>query len=229
MRDKSIRYWPDEERPREKLFKEGEHKLSNSELLAILIRNGVKGQSALDLSRMILQRLKTFRNISHADLSVWGEFKGVGVAKIAQIKAAIEIGRRFREEDVKKDKPVIKSSKDAAGILMPRMKDLPKEIFKILCLDSRSRIIDILEITEGTVNQANPIIREIFQKALNNFAASIICVHNHPSGDPNPSSEDTEFTRRLTQAGDILQVMVLDHIIIGYNKYFSFIDSGSIG
>lgn len=225
-RYRSISNWPREDRPREKLLKNGEHTLSDSELLAILLRTGVKGQSAVDLAREVLYKFKTFRNMSHTDLSNWKEFKGLGTAKIAQIKAAIEIGRRFREEKIKQARPKIKSSKDVAEIFMPRMRDLKKEVFKVLFLNSQNRIISIAEIEQGSVNQANPIIREIFQRALQDFAAFIICVHNHPSGDSRPSREDKEFTRQLAQAGKTLLITSLDHIIIGDNNYFSFADAG---
>jgi len=222
-----IKSWPKDDRPREKLFKEGEHKLSNTELLAILIRSGVKGQSAIDLARKILQKFKTFRNMSHTDIRDWKEFKGLGIAKIAQIKAAIEIGRRFGEEKIE-EKPKIESSKDAVDILMPRMRDLKKEIFKIVLLNSQNRIIDIIEIEEGTVNKATPMIREIFQRASQKFATSLICVHNHPSGKITPSREDCEFTKELSKAGKIMQVNVLDHVIIGDNEYYSFADEGDL-
>lgn len=227
--DNTIKTWPKDDRPREKLLRSGEHTLSNTELLAILLRTGVKGESAIDLARKILQKFKTFRNMSHTDIRDWEELKGLGQAKIAQIKAAIEIGRRFKEEEVKESRPKITSAQDAAEIMMPRMRDLKKEIFKILLLNSQNRIIDNIEITEGTVNQATPIIREIFQKAMQRYAVSIICVHNHPSGDPNPSVEDKAFTKDMVKAGGILNIRVLDHIIIGNNKYFSFADGGMIG
>lgn len=225
--EKAIKNWPKDERPREKLFKFGEHTLSNTELIAILLRNGTHGQSAIDLSRKVLSKFKTFRNMSHTDPRDWKEFKGLGQAKIAQIKAAIEIGRRFFTED-KELKGEVKSSKDIANLFMARMRDLKKEVFKILLLDSRSNIIDIVEITEGTVTQANPIIKEIISKALQNFAAALVCVHNHPSGDPYPSKEDRDFTRELSQAGKIMQINILDHIIIGDNKYYSFADEGEL-
>lgn len=224
----SINNWPEEDRPREKLLKKGEHALSNSELLAIILRTGIKGQSAIDLARAVLQKFKTFRNMGHTDLFHWRKIKGLGAAKIAQIKAAIEIGRRFREEQIKQTQPKIKSSKDVANILMPRMRDLKKEIFKVLLLNSQNKIIDITEVEEGTVNQANPIIREIFYRALQDFAAFIICVHNHPAGNPQPSREDKEFTQKLVQAGEALLIKTLDHIIIGDNSYFSFSDEGLI-
>lgn len=224
----SIKQWPHDDQPREKLFRNGEHTLANSELLAIILRTGVKGRSALDLARGILQKFKTFRNIGRADLCDWKEFKGLGRAKVAQIKATIEIGRRFREEKIKDKRTKIKSSQDAAEILIPRMRDLKKEVFKILLLNSQNRIIDIIEVEEGTVHQAKPIIREIFQKALQQFASFIICVHNHPSGNPKPSPEDIEFTQELSRAGEALLLQCLDHIIIGNGKYFSFCDEGLV-
>jgi len=227
-RNKSIICWPREDRPREKLLKNGEHTLSNSELLAILLRTGTKGISAIDLARHILEQFKTFRNMSHTDAARWRNFKGLGIAKMAQIKAAIEIGRRFREEDVKEEAPQITSSQDIVDILMPRMRDLKKEIFKVVLLDSRNRIIEIVDESEGTVNQANPIMREIFQKVLQYFAAAIICLHNHPSGNVEPSHEDRNFTEKLVQAGKLMQVIVLDHIIIGNDAHYSFADEGLV-
>jgi len=221
----SIKNWPKHERPREKLFRHGERKLTNAELLAILIKNGSKGKSALDLARMISNKFKSFREMSHADLSCWQGFKGLGMAKISQIKAAIEIGRRYTLETVADKRIKISSSKEIADIIMPGLKDLTKEVFKVALLNSQNKIIDIIEITEGTVNQASPIVREIFQKALQSSAVSIICAHNHPAGDHNPSMQDKVFTKNLLCAGNALQIKVLDHIIIGGNNFFSFSDS----
>ena len=223
-RKSGINSWPEDDRPREKLLKDGEHTLSNTELLAILLRTGVKGNSAIDLARKIMGKFKTFRDMSHTDMSVWREFKGAGKAKIAQIRAAIEIGRRFAEDEIKENGASIKSSKDAAEVLMLRMRDLKYEVFKVLLLNSKNKIIDIAEIERGTVNEANPIIREILHKAIENFASSVICAHNHPSGDSSPSEEDKNFTRQLVQAGNILNIKAVDHIIIGDNTYFSFAD-----
>ena len=224
----SISSWPKDDRPREKLLRNGEHTLSDSELLAILLRTGVKGQSAVDLGRKILHKFKTFRNMSSADLAHWKEFKGLGTAKIAQIKAAIEIGRRFRENELREEKIKIKASKDVVDILMPRMRDLETEVFKIVLLDAGNSIIDIVEVEEGTVNKASPIIREIFQKALQNFAVAFICVHNHPSGDAEPSESDKSLTCNLVLIGSAIQVRIHDHIIIGEDRYFSFSDEGLI-
>jgi len=221
--ENAIKNWPKDERPREKLLKFGEHTLTNAELLAILLRSGVKGNSAVDLGRKIIAKFKTFRNLSHTDISQWKEFKGLGEAKICQIKAAIEIGRRFMTEE-KKSKGKVKSSKEVADLFMPRMRDLKKEVFKVLLLDGRNNITDIVEIDEGTVTQTTPYVREIISKALQNFSPAIVCVHNHPSGDSKPSQEDKNFTKELVNAGKFMQVKILDHVIIGDNQYFSFAD-----
>jgi DNA repair protein RadC len=226
---KSICHWPQEDRPREKLLKYGEEHLSNSELLAILLRTGVKGHSAVELARKILTKFKTFRQMAHADSSEWSEFKGLGDAKIAQIKAALEIGRRFRETEMKEERPQMKSSRDLVAILMPQMRDLKVEVFKTIILDSQNRLIEIVEESRGTVNFTSPIIREIFQKALQKFATSIICVHNHPSGQVKPSDEDISFTKKLVEGGRTLGVPVLDHLIIGNDCYYSFADDGKMG
>jgi len=221
-----IKSWPKEDRPREKLLRNGEHTLSNSELLAILLRTGVKGESAIDLARKIMNKFGTFRDLSHSDMRQWDAFKGLGAAKIAQIKAAIEIGRRFREDEQKASRQKIRSADEVVQILLPRMRDLKKEVFKVVLLDSKNQIIEIHEATEGSVNRAYPIIRDIFQKALQSFAISIICAHNHPSGDPKPSKEDRDFTKELYQAGQVMDIRVLDHIIIGNDRHYSFADEG---
>ncbi|MBP9853765.1 MAG: DNA repair protein RadC [Candidatus Omnitrophica bacterium] len=224
----TICHWPHDDRPREKLAKYGEQSLSNSELLAILIRTGIKGESAVDLARKILNQFKTFRDMSDAHISHWKGIKGLGPAKISQIKAALEIGRRFREDEQKIQTERIKSSADVVAILMPSMRDLKKEIFKTIHLNASHQIINIIDESKGTVNYTTPIIREIFQKALEHFSVSIICAHNHPSGDIQPSREDRDFTRKLTEAGRIMQISVLDHLIIGDNCYFSFADKGEM-
>lgn len=224
--ENAIKNWPEDERPREKLFKFGEHTLSDTELLAILLRTGSKGQSAVALARSIIQEFKIFRNMSHTDIRRWKKFKGLGQAKIAQIKAAIEIGRRFGKEKIKK-KAKITCAKDIVKLLMPRMRDLKFEIFQVLFLDGQNQPINgILDIEQGSITQASPVIREIMHKALENFAAALICVHNHPSGNPKPSQEDKDFTRELILAGKLLQIKVLDHIIFGNDTHFSFADEG---
>jgi len=222
----TIKLWPDQDRPRERLFRNGEHSLSDTELLAVLLGSGSRGQSAVDLARKIIQQFGSFRKIGQADLGSWQEIRGLGQAKTARIKAAIEIGKRAAAEKSARERVKISCSRDAARILMPRMRDLRKEVFKILVLNSENVLKEVVEIEEGTVNEAFPIVREIFQKALQCFAASIICVHNHPSGNTDPSPQDKDFTKKAAAAGSVLQVKVLDHIIIGDNNFFSFLDAG---
>jgi DNA repair protein RadC len=223
-----IKSWPESDRPREKLLKKGAGALSNSELLAILLRTGVKGVSAIDLARRIIDKFGTFRNMSHTDMREWKEFKGLGPAKIAQIQAALEIGRRFREVEVIGPKQKISAAKDIVDILMPQMRDLKTEVFKVVYLNSNNRIIEIGDVTTGTVNQAMPIVREIIHAALQKFAAAIICVHNHPSANITPSPEDKKFTQELASAGKLMNIKILDHIIIGDGNFFSFADEGII-
>jgi len=222
----AIKNWPSDDRPREKLLKRGPGALSNSELMAILLRTGVRGVSAIDLARRILEKFGTFRNMSHTDMREWTEFKGLGPAKISQIMAALEIGRRFREDEVLSEKQKIASAGDLIGIIMPQMRDLKTEVFKVVYLNSNNRIIEISDAATGTVNQAMPIVREIIHAALQKFAAAIICVHNHPSANITPSPEDKKFTGELHAAGKLMGIKVLDHIIIGDGRYFSFADEG---
>lgn len=224
MSKNPIRLWPLADRPREKLFRCGEQQLSSSELLAILLSTGTRGQSALDLARSVIDKFKTFRNMSYAAGSDWKALRGLGPAKIAQIRAALEIGRRFREDEMRAVVPQIKSSREIAEMLLPQMRDLKIEVFKAVFLDSQNRIIEINDIAQGTVNRASPFIREIFHKALALFAVSLICVHNHPSGDVSPSPQDRQFTKDLAQASKVLGIKLLDHLIIGDNRYYSFAD-----
>ncbi len=222
MKSSGISSWPEEDRPRDKLLKKGAKSLSNSELLAILIRTGTQGNSAIDLSRQIINKFGSFRNMVHRDARDWKGFKGLGNAKIAHIQAALEIGRRFREDEVNTSKQKIGSAKDVVDILMPQMRDLKTEVFKVAYLDGNNQIIEINDVAIGTVNKAVPIVREIIHSALQKFAVSIICAHNHPSGNITPSRQDKEFTKNLFSAGQLLEINVLDHLIIGNNNYFSF-------
>jgi DNA repair protein RadC len=223
-----IKSWPKDDRPREKLLRRGPAALSNSELLAILLRTGVEGTSAIDLARKIIEKFGTFRNMNHIDMREWKEFKGLGPAKIAQIQAALEIGRRFREDEVLSVKQKIASARDIVDIVLPHMRDLKTEVSKVVYLNGDSRIIDISDAATGTVNQAMPIIREIIHAALQKFATAIICVHNHPSANITPSPEDERFTKELAAAGKLMGVKVLDHIIIGDDTFYSFANDGAL-
>ena len=222
-----IREWSKDDRPREKLLKYGEHTLSNAELLAILIRTGTPGRSAVDIGREILHKFKTLRAMSGIDVSEFKEISGLKNAKIAQIKAAIELGRRMLSEE-KALEGSIKSSLDVANFLMPLMRDLAKERFVLLLLDKRNSICDMIDIDYGTVDKANPYIRDIIQTAIRYNTPSIIVAHNHPSGSINPSKDDISFTKSLMMATKATGIRFFDHIIIGNNRYFSFADEGLI-
>jgi DNA repair protein RadC len=224
-----IRNWPRDDRPREKLLTKGPGALTNSELLAILLRTGVAGTSAIDLARQIVEKFGNFRNMSHTDMREWKEIKGLGPAKLAQIMAALEIGRRFREDEALIVKQKIASAQDIMEIILPQMRDLKTEVSKVVYLNSDNRIIDINDVALGTVNHAMPIIREIFHSALQKYAAAIICIHNHPSGNIAPSPEDNIFTKELTAAGNLMGIKVLDHIIIGGDSFYSFANDGVLG
>jgi DNA repair protein RadC len=223
-----IKSWPEDDRPREKLLKKGAGALSNSELLAILLRTGTNGTSAIDLARKILKKFSTFRNMAHTDARDWKEFKGLGGAKIAHIQAALEIGRRYQQEIVSTGTQKIASAKDVVYLVLPHMRDLKTEVFKVVYLDSNNRIVDISDAAVGTVDQAFPIVREIIHAALQKFAKSIVCVHNHPSSECSPSTQDRKFTQDLSNAGKLLDIKLLDHIIIAGDKHFSFADQGGL-
>jgi DNA repair protein RadC len=169
VRTSGIKHWPKDDRPREKLLKKGPAALSNSELLVILLRTGVAGASAIDLARRMLDKFGTFRNMSHTDTREWKEFKGLGPAKPAQIKAALEIGRRFREDEAVSAKQKIAAAQDVVTIVLPQIRDLETEVSKVVYLNSDSRIIDICDAATGTVNHAMPIVREIIHTALQKY------------------------------------------------------------
>lgn len=224
-----IKNWPEDDRPREKLLRKGARALTNSELLAILLRTGVRGMSATELARRMMESFGTFRNMHHTDLRRWQAFKGLGPAKIAQIQAALEIGRRFREDEIRVARKKVASARDVCDILMPQMRDLKTEVFKVVYLDGNNQILEIAEAAAGTVNAAMPIVREIVHGALQHYAAAMICAHNHPSANIAPSPEDRKFTQDLAAAGKLMGVKMLDHVIIGDGAYFSFADEGLLG
>ncbi|MFH1863840.1 MAG: DNA repair protein RadC [bacterium] len=219
--------WPEDDRPREKLLKFGEHTLSNAELIAILIRIGTPGKSAVDIARELLQKFKTLRAISSMDITEFKQITGLKDAKITQIRAALELGRRLMSEE-KALIGSIKKSSDVADFLMPLMRDLKKEWFKLLLLDKRNSITDVIDIEKGSVDKVSPSIREILHTAIKFQAPALIMAHNHPSGDIEPSDADKSLTRALVIAASAMELRIFDHIIIGNNQYFSFADEGLI-
>lgn len=223
---KSIVNWPEEERPREKLLKFGADRLSDTELLAILLRVGSSGQSAVDMARELINQFGTFRNIDSKSLAELKR-KGLGIAKIAQIKAAIEIGKRFlKEKSLSKIK--IKTSKDIVDYFIPYMRDMKKEIFKAVLLNGKNKIIKDITISEGTLTKSIVHPREVIKEAIRESAAALVLIHNHPSGEPQPSQDDIEITNRIISACELVGIRILDHVIIGDNHYFSFFNEGLI-
>jgi len=225
-----IKAWPEGDRPREKLLEQGPEFLSDAELLAIVIRTGdsSSGRTALDHARQLLTMFKGFRNLASAAIGELCALKGIGPAKAAAVKAVLEISRRYATERVSQG-TVFSRSEDVFAHFHQRLRDKKKECFFILLLDSKNRVIREERISEGTLTSALVHPREAFTPAVRESAASLILAHNHPSGDPTPSREDEEITSRLVEAGKLLGIGVLDHIIIGEGRYYSFTDRGRLG
>jgi DNA repair protein RadC len=222
-----IKQWPEDERPREKLLKRGAAALSDAELLALVIGTGdsSSGQSALDMGRQLLVEFRDLRNLAHATASEICSIKGVGPAKAACVKAALELGNRCgarRFEALER----FTSPTQVFEHFHLEFRNQRKEYFLALLLDGKNRILKRVQISEGSLNQSIVHPREVFNQAVRESAAAVILVHNHPTGDPTPSREDTEITRRLREAGELLGIKVLDHIIIGDGTYLSFVDRG---
>ena len=217
---------PADDRPREKLIEHGPDILSNSELLAILIRTGTTERSALDIARELTENDGLYSNIAQArsvaDLS---KINGLGPAKAATILAAVELGRRVAGADPQK-KVKLSSPEACVSYLMPRMRYEQQEKFLVLLLDSKNQLLKCQQVSEGTLNASVVHPREVFAPAMLHRAACVLAAHNHPSGDPAPSIEDRKLTQALEATGTVMGIPLLDHIIIGDGRYFSFRENG---
>lgn len=213
---------PPEDRPREKLIKNGAAALTDSELLAILIGSGTPEKSALDIARDLTADNGVLNNIAIVhDVKELAKTKGLGRAKASIIIAALELGRRIASaEPLLRDS--ITSPEDGVALLMPRLRYEAKEHFLVVLLNSKNKVLEIKQISEGSLNSSVVHPREVFAPAVLHHAAAILTAHNHPSGDPTPSKEDKALTNTLVQAGKYMGIPVLDHIIIGDARYFSF-------
>ncbi|MCM3692257.1 RadC family protein [Neobacillus niacini] len=220
-----IRDFPQDERPRERFIQNGPESLSNHELIAILLRTGTKDESVLQLSNRLLTNFEGLRLLKAATLEEMTEIKGIGQAKAIQILAAVEIGRRIANLNYT-DRYVIRSPEDGANYVMNDMRFLSQEHFVCLYLNTKNQVLHKQTIFIGSLNASIVHPREVFREALKRSAASIICLHNHPSGDPAPSREDIEVTKRLVECGKMLGIDVLDHLIIGENKFVSLKEKG---
>lgn len=202
----------------------GAQALSNAELLAILLRTGNPQETALEVAQRLLSQPGGLRYLAEASLEELKGQKGIGLAKAAQIKAAIELGRRlaaFRPE-----RPVIKGPADAAHLLMDEMRYLDREHFRTISLNTKNRVLAIDNVAVGSLNSSYVHPREVFKGPVRRSAAAVILVHNHPSGDPAPSLEDIQVTRRLVEAGKVLGIEVLDHLILGDGSFVSMKEKG---
>ena len=213
------------ERPRERLAKLGPQALSTAELLAILLRVGVPGENAVQVGQRLLQSLGGLAGLQRASYEEVCSQHGVGPAKASQIKAAIELGRRLVVE-APQERPAIHSPADAAALLQYEMSALEQEELRVILLDTRNRVMDISSVYRGSLNSSQVRVGELFKTPIRRNAAALIVVHNHPSGDPAPSPDDIAITRAIVQAGKLLDVEVLDHLVIGRGRYVSLKERG---
>lgn len=223
-----IKELPQEERPREKMLTKGVQALSNAELVAILLRTGTKDDSVLRVAERLL---KKYEQLGIAGLGSIGphelrKIKGIGPVKAVTVVAAIELGKRLNGLAIAK--PIIRAPKDVADLFMARLRYEPREHFLLVLLSTKNHVLATPTISIGSLNASIVHPREVFHEAINHSAAAVILVHNHPSGDPTPSSEDIALTRKLVDVGEILEIHVLDHLIIGDNKYVSLKEQGII-
>lgn len=225
----TIKDWPEEDRPREKLLSRGAHSLTEAELLAIILRNGdaSTGVSALDHARMLLNQFGGFKGIEDASASELASVKGIGPAKIAQIKACLEIARRSASVKWETGQP-LRSSEDVYHHFREQLGREKRELFYVVLLNNKNRKIRDVKISEGSLTASLVHPREVYNPVIRESAAAVIFVHNHPSGDPAPSPEDVDITRRLKEVGEVIGVRVLDHVVIGHDRFFSFNDKGML-
>lgn len=224
----AIKDWPSDDRPRERLVKYGAGVLSDAELVAILLRTGdaATGRNALDIARDLLHHFGGLRDLASREIRELCTVQGIGQVKAAQVIAAIEIGRRLEAPDI--ERIAFGSSTDVADYYLPRLRDMRKEMFVVLLLDARNKLIKEAIVSEGSLTASIVHPREVFKPAILESAASVIFLHNHPSGDPTPSQDDLKITAQLVEAGRMIDIRVLDHIILGNRTFTSLASKGLI-
>ncbi|WP_429651240.1 RadC family protein [Aeribacillus pallidus] len=220
-----LRDVPQNDRPRERFIQNGPQSVSNQELLAILLGTGTKEESVLQLANRLLVYFEGLRMLKDTSLEELMAVKGIGKAKAVQLLASVELGRRIHNLTFE-DRYVIRSPEDGAKYVMEELRFLSQEHFVCLYLNTKNQVMHKQTVFIGSLNASIVHPREVFKEALRRSAASLICVHNHPSGDPTPSREDIEVTRRLVECGRMLGIEVLDHLIIGEKKYVSLKEKG---
>ena len=217
--------WPQAERPREKLLAQGATSLSDAELLAIFLRTGVKGKTAVDVARDLLTEFGSLRHLLCADKASFFLHNGLGPAKFAQLQAVLEMGRRHLYEEIQRG-DTLSDPDTTRRYLSAKLRDLPHEVFACLFLDNRHRVICFEELFRGTINGASVHPREVVKRALHHNAAALILSHNHPSGVAEPSEADRQLTNRLQEALKLVDIRVLDHIVIGDGESVAFAERG---
>ena len=222
---RSIKEWPQGDRPREKLLARGAGALSDAELLAILLRTGGRGMTAVDQARAVIEQFGDFRHLATAGAGDLCSVKGLGPVKASQILAAIEIAKRYGEHEFKPGE-AFRGSADVYAHFRERLAGERREHFYAVLLDNKHRKIKDVAVSLGSLTASIVHPRDVFVPVVREAAAAVIFVHNHPSGDPTPSREDIEITRRLREVGDLMGVRVLDHIVVGKGRYVSFVDDG---
>ncbi len=221
----TIKDLTEEERPRERLAKLGPQSLTAAELLAILLRVGVVGESAVQVGQRLLLTFGGISGIHRASFEELSSQKGIKLAKAAQIKAAIELGRRLVTESPE-ERPAVHTPADVADLLQYEMAALDQEELRVILLDTRNKVLHTETVYRGSVNSSQVRVAEIFKAAIRRNATNLIVVHNHPSGDPTPSPDDVAITRSIQQAGELLDIKLLDHIIIGSGRFVSLKERG---
>jgi DNA repair protein RadC len=216
-----IKDWPEAERPREKLMKHGAGVLTDAELLAILIGSGTSKVTAVDLAKRLLVEHRNLRVLAGKSVADLKKFKGIGSARAVSLVSAFELSRRLHAREGEK-LDVVRSPEDVAARYIPKLRDLKNEVFLVLLLNSANGIFKEVEISRGSLNASVVHPREVFKRAIDELAAGIILVHNHPSGNRNPSSEDITLTKQIVEAGKVMGIPVHDHIIIAGGAYTSF-------
>jgi len=222
-----ITRWPKKERPRERLLQQGSQALTETELLGILLGKGTRKKTAIDLARELLDQQESLQKLFSRSPSELMKIKGIGPAKAATLSAAFELVRRIQSQS-HISKASFKRSSDVANHFLPLMRDLRKEVFKVLLLNRANRLIKEVTISEGTLEASIVHPRDVFHEALLELATGIILIHNHPSGNPSPSDEDLRMTKQLVEAGRLLGIKVYDHIILAGESYRSLADEGLI-
>lgn len=217
--------WPLDERPRERLLDRGVEALSDAELVALVLRSGAAGESVVDQARRLLAVAGGLAELSRAAAAELSRERGIGPAKAASLVAAFELGRRAIGARLQNGSP-FRASAEVFAHFRGRLAPLRKEVFCVVLLDAKHRKLREVRISEGSLTASIVHPREVFAPAVRDGAAALILVHNHPSGDPAPSPEDVEITRRLREAGELMGVRVLDHVIVGADAHFSFVDAG---